>query len=319
MAQSTISAAAAVAKLVELTVKDVFGLSSNMPVVGFAPGHPLVPAKIGYVWDKKTVMDLLEWMEEESPDPLWITGPTGCGKTEMAIQLGAGLNAPTVIVTGRKDAEPGEVLGKIWLENGSTVFRPGLLIEAYEKGWMIIYDEIDGFSPEVGVCLHRLLEKKPVTLDNGYVAQPHPRTLMIATANTRGDGEGGDIYASTNIFNLATLNRFEKWEMNYPPADVEESIIKSHLEDLDARAITAMVKVAADIRTAYDQGHCPGPISVRDLIRWGRKLAICGHRTDVKPIYHAFDKAFGNGVNRHVRAALHKFVQTHFNVPAPSI
>ncbi len=48
---------------------------------------------------------------------------------------------------------------------------------------------------------------------------------------------------------------------------------------------------------AYDQGHCPGPISVRDLIRWGRKLAICGHRTDVKPIYHAFDKAFGNGVN----------------------
>ncbi len=318
MPQNLINTASAAVKLIQTTVKDVFGFNSNMPVIGYEAGHPLAPARTEYVWDKKIVMDLLEWMTEGSPDPLWITGPTGCGKTEMAVQLGAGLNAPTIIVTGRRDAEAGEVLGKIWLENGSTVFKPGLLIEAYEKGWLIVFDEIDGFSPEVGVCLHRLLEKKPVTLDNGYVAQPHQRTLMIATANTRGDGDGGDVYASTNIFNLATLNRFEKWEMNYPPADVEEEIIKRHLADLDDRAIAAMVKVAGDIRTAYDQGHCPGPISVRDLIRWGKKLAICGHRNDVKPIYHAFDKAFGNGVDKHVRAALHKFVQTHFNVPAPS-
>ncbi|MRR07798.1 MAG: AAA family ATPase [Deltaproteobacteria bacterium] len=319
MEKTSVIAGNQAAKSANLTVEAVFGIPSKMPVVGFEAGHPLTPIKIGYVWDTKNVRDLLEWMSEPSPDPLWITGPTGCGKTEMAVQLGAGLNAPTIIVTGRKDAEPGEVLGRIWLENGSTVFKPGLLIEAYEKGWLIIFDEIDGFCPEVGVCLHRLLEKKPVTLDNGYVAHPHTRTLMIATANTRGDGEGGDIYASTNIFNLATLNRFEKWEMNYPPSDVEEEIIKSHLGSLDDRAIASMVKVAADIRVAYDQGHCPGPISIRDLIRWGRKLMLCGHRTDVKPIYHSFDKAFGNGVNRHVRAALHKFVQTHFNVPAPTI
>ncbi len=316
--KKTTTAANAAATITKLTVEEVFGIPSKMPVTGFVAGHPLAPNKAKYVWDKSLVKDLMEWMSESSPDPLWITGPTGCGKTEMAIQLGAGLNAPTIIVTGRKDAEPGEVLGRIWLENGSTVFKPGLLIEAYEKGWMIIFDEIDGFNPEVGVCLHRLLEKKPITLDNGYIAHPHEHTLMIATANTRGDGEGGDIYASTQIFNLATLNRFEKWEMNYPPAEVEEDIIKLHLTTLDTRAITAMVKVAADIRTAYDQGHCPGPISIRDLIRWGKKLMLSGARSDVSPIYHSFDKAFGNGVNRHVRSALHIFVQTHFNVPAPS-
>jgi cobaltochelatase CobS len=143
---------------------------------------------------------------------------------------------------------------------------------------------------------------------------------MAATANTRGDGQGGELYTATNIFNLASMNRFEKWEMTYPPADVEEKILENSFSGkLQSNITKAMVKTAIDIRRAYFDGNCPGPISVRDLLRWGRKLIQAWNRKDVPPLYHAFDKAFGNGVDPHVRAMLHTLIQTNFGVPAPHI
>lgn len=304
---------------VGLTLEQVFGIKSQMVVQGFAPGHPMAPAKNPlYIWESGRVKDVMEWLSEPNPEPLWITGPTGCGKTEVALQLAAGLNAPTVVVTGRRDMEPADVLGKIHLVDGSTKFIPGHVVEAYQNGGVIILDEIDANSPEVGVSFHRMLEKKPLLLDDGSIVYPAARTLIIATANTRGDGEGGDAYTGTSVFNLATLNRFEKWIVNYPAPEVEEKILAAYLPTLDQGAVSAMVKTAADIRNSYQQGSCPGPISIRDLIRWGKKITLSAARTDVSPVFHAFDKAFGNGVDCHVRAMLHKLVQTHFNVQAPA-
>lgn len=301
-----------------ITIQEAFGLPSQMKLQGFAPGHPLVPEKNpNYVWATTLVKDIIEWLAAPVPDPLWITGPTGCGKTEMLVQLGAALNLPTVIVSAKKGTDLEDILGKIQLQNGNTVFTPGALPMAYQRGFFIVFDEVDAYPPEVMMGCHRMLEKKPVILDDGTIFMPAQRVLMAATANTRGDGEGGDVYAATNIFNLATLNRFEKWNMDYPAPEVEAAIIKRYHQSLDDRIVDAMVKTATDIRVAYEQGHCPGPISVRDLIRWGGKLQISGNRTDVKPVYHSFDKSFGNGVNKHVRSALHKIVQSHFNVPAP--
>lgn len=300
------------------TVQDVFGFPSQMTLPGFVAGHPLVPTPTpGYVWSPRLVKDFIEWLSEPSPDPLWISGPTGCGKTESLKQLFASLQIPTVIVSAKKSSEPDDILGRVQLVDGNTVFIPGHLLLAYAKGFAVIFDEIDGYNPDVMMACHRLLERAVVTLDDGTMITPAPRILMAATANTRGDGQGGDVYAATSVFNLATLNRFEKWEMGYPAPEIEERILQNGLPALDAQAITAMVKVAADIRTAWDNGSCPGPISIRDLLRWGKKLLLGGNRSDVAPLYHAFDKAFGNGVDIHVRAMLHKLVQTHFNIKAP--
>jgi cobaltochelatase CobS len=197
---------------------------------------------------------------------------------------------------------------------------PGNLLLAYAKGYAIVFDEIDGYNPEVIMAIHRMLERAVVTLDDGTIIKPATRIYMAATANTRGDGLGGDIYTATNIFNLASLNRFEKWEMSYPPAEVEEKILQnSFAGKLEPKVMQAMVKTAADIRAAYRDGNCPGPISIRDLLRWGRKLVQSWARNDVPPLYHSFDKAFGNGVDPHVRAMLHTLVQSNFGVASPQI
>ncbi|MFZ2948965.1 MAG: MoxR family ATPase [Desulfuromonadaceae bacterium] len=303
------------------SVEEIFGFPSQLPLAGFKAGHPLVPkATHGYVWDAKVVKDFIEWLTEPNPDPLWISGPTGCGKTDALKNVFAALHIPTVIVSAKSSTEPDDILGRVQLRNGDTVFIPGNLLLAYERGYAIIFDEIDGYSPEVVMACHRLLERAVVTLDDGTVIKPAPRIYMAATANTRGDGLGGELYTATNIFNLASLNRFEKWEMTYPAVDVEERIlVNAFTGKLQENIIKAMVKTASDIRRAYLDGNCPGPISIRDLLRWGRKLIQAWHRQDVTPLYHSFDKAFGNGVDPHVRAMLHTLIQTNFGVPAPHI
>ena len=88
---------------------------------------------------------------------------------------------------------------------------------------------------------------------------------------------------------------------------------------LDDTLVVAMVKTAEDIRRAYRDGSCPGPISVRDMLRWGRKLKQSWNRKDVAPIYHSFDKAFGNGTELHVKQLLHTLIQSRFGTPAPAI
>lgn len=302
------------------SVEEIFGFPSQMKLPGFAPGHPLIPEKTrGYVWSPGLARDFIEWLCEPHPEPLWISGPTGCGKTEAVKQLFASLHIPTVIVSAKKSSEPDDILGRVQLVGGNTVFTPGPLLLAYSKGFAIVFDEIDGYNPEVMMACHRMLEKAPITLDDGTIIQPAARVLMAATANTRGDGHGGDVYAATSLFNLATLNRFEKWQMTYPLPEIEEEILVKAMPQLDPKAITAMVKVAVDIRAAWNNGSCPGPISIRDLLRWGRKLTLGANRKDVSPVYHGFDKAFGNGVDDHVRALLHKLIQSHFNIPAPQI
>ncbi|QXE87372.1 MoxR family ATPase [Geomonas nitrogeniifigens] len=303
------------------TVQEVFGIPSQLPLTGYEPGHPLVPRSTpGYVWDARLLRDFIEWLTEPDPDPLWISGPTGCGKTDALKNVFAGLHIPTVIVSAKSSTEPDDILGRVQLRGGDTVFVPGDLLQAYQYGYAIIFDEIDGYNPEVIMACHRLLERGVVTLDDGSIIRPASRIYMAATANTRGDGQGGEVYTATNIFNLASLNRFEKWEMSYPPSDVEEQILENSFSGkLQPNLMTAMVKTAADIRRAYLDGNCPGPISIRDLLRWGRKLIQAWNRKDVAPLYHSFDKAFGNGVDPHVRAMLHTLIQTNFGVPAPHI
>ena len=125
----------------------------------------------------------------------------GARRSGIVVPSFASLHIPTVIVSAKSSTEPDDILGRVQLRNGNTIFVPGTLLQAYEKGYAIIFDEIDGYNPEVLMACHRLLERAVVTLDDGTIVNPAPRIYMAATANTRGDGHGSDIYAATNIFN----------------------------------------------------------------------------------------------------------------------
>jgi cobaltochelatase CobS len=304
------------------SVEDVFGFKSSMLLNGFAPGHPLVPKPLdSFIWNKSTARDLIGWLQSPNRNPLMVYGPTGSGKTASFVQLFAKLHIPLFMVVGNSGTDPDEILGSVELQNGCTVYKPSKLVEAYRSGYAILVDEIDSFRPETVVTLHRLLEREPFQLKSGEVVHPAPNQWIVATANTRGDGQGGDIYTGTNILNLASLNRFEKMVQGYPPAVEEEQLLSARFgSNLDAKIVSAMVKTANDVRTSFAQGSCPAPISIRNMIMWGDKLVSCWNRSDVSPIYHSFDIAFGNGVDPHVRQMVHTLIHSNFGgSPPPTV
>lgn len=299
------------------TVQSVFNLPSQMPIPGFEPGHPWVPeVEPNYVWDTKVAKDYIEWITDPRPDNLYLVGPTGCGKTQGLLNMFGNLHIPTVLVSCRSDAEPMEMLGRTQLRNGDTVFVPGAVIEAYQTdGCAIIFDEGDQLRPETAVSLHRLFERAPLMLDDGTIVKPGNNIKIVVTANTRGDGQDSHQYGGSSIWSLASLGRFEKKEAFYPSAETEEKILQNNYGGkLADEAIKCMVKTANDIRLAFVQGNCPAPFSIRDLLRWGKKLIISGPRTDILPVYHSFDCAFGYGTDPHVRQMLHVLVQSHFGI-----
>lgn len=94
-------------------------------------------------------------------DPLYLYGPTGCGKTTLIKQLAARLNYPTFEVTGHGRLEFADLYGHISLQKGSMVYEYGPLPLAMRYGGILLINEADLFSPEVAVGLNGVLDGAP--------------------------------------------------------------------------------------------------------------------------------------------------------------
>ena len=306
------------------TLGEVFGNASKMPIPAFIPGHPDVPVKNPlFVWTSMLIRDLSEWINDPAADPLLLTGPTGCGKTEALLQFFSGINQPTIVISCNRSMEPDEFWGgKELVDSGNgtptTEYRRSGLMDAYANGYAIIFDENDALTAPAALALHRLLERANIALPNGDVVKCHPSTRVCATANTRGDGDTMGRFAGANQLNSATMNRYLILDCDYPPAEVETQIIERALPEVPRVSIDCIVKVAIDIRTAYEQGDSPTTMSIRDMLRWARCLFAGSKRPDVSPIYHAFNKAVGNRCDAECREVLHRIIKHHFGVECPA-
>jgi MoxR-like ATPase len=57
--------------------------------------------------------------------------------------------------------------------------------------------------------------------------KPEPGFTIVATANTKGDGDGSDRFVGANVMNEAFLERFNVViEQDYPPPITEVKILK---------------------------------------------------------------------------------------------
>jgi len=308
---------------VQLTVGEVFGNNSKMPLPGFAAGHPNVPKRNpDFIWPINYIRDITEWAIDAEADPLLLTGPTGCGKTESLLQFFSGIYQPTIAISCNRAMEPDEFWGskEIVSSDGSptTEYRRSKLMDAYANGFAIIFDEIDALTAPAAIALHRILERADIALPTGEVVKCHPYTRVVATANTRGDGDTMGRYAGTNQLNSATMNRFQILEYNYPAPEVEQQILAKAVPRCVKETVENIVKVATDIRVSYEQGDSPTTMSIRDMIRWGKSLVSGSGREDVKPLYHSFNKAVGNRCDKECREVFHTFIKQHFGVETPA-
>ena len=174
--------------------------------------------------------------------------------------------------------------------NGDTVWHNGPVIEALERGAILLLDEIDLASNKI-LCLQSVLEGKGVFLKKiGRYVQPKEGFNVIATANTKGKGSDDGRFVGTNILNEAFLERFPvTFEQEYPAASIEERILLN--QGCDEDFAQNLVKWAGVIRKTFFDGGVDEVITTRRLVHIVQAHSIFGNRlTAIKACVNRFDE-----------------------------
>ena len=213
--------------------------------------------------------------------PIFITGLSGNGKTMNVQQACAQTKRECIRVNITIETDEDDLLGGYRLQDGQTVWQNGPVIEAMERGALLLLDEIDLASNKV-MCLQPILEGNGVFLKkiNKFVA-PAEGFNVIATANTKGQGSEDGKFIGTNILNEAFLERFPiTVEQTYPTNKIENKILANVLSkrnlttEKDEKFANNLVTWADVIRKTFYEGGVDEIISTRRLVHIIEAFAI---------------------------------------------
>jgi hypothetical protein len=210
--------------------------------------------------------------------PTFITGLSGNGKTFSVEQACAQLNRELIRVNITIETDEDDLIGGFRLVNGNTAWHNGPVIEALERGAVLLLDEIDLASNKI-LCLQSVLEGKGVFLKKiGQVIKPAAGFNVIATANTKGKGSDDGRFIGTNVLNEAFLERFPvTLEQSYPAPATEQKILEGIALDLgveDRDFCKRLVDWADIIRKTFYDGGIEEIISTRRLVHIIRAYSI---------------------------------------------
>lgn len=210
--------------------------------------------------------------------PVFITGPSGNGKSMSVEQACAQLDREFICYSMTPETDETDLLGGYILLNNEMVWRDGPVTVAARRGAVLCLDEIDYGAQNLST-LQRVLEGKPFLLKKkGELVVPAPGFQIFATANTKGKGSEDGRYMYTNILNEAFLERFPiTFEQEWAPNAVEKKIIKKELESVgcaDDEFANHLVVWATTIRKAFDEAGVSEVISTRRLVHISKAYPI---------------------------------------------
>jgi len=226
--------------------------------------------------------------------PTFITGLSGNGKTLSVEQACAQLNRELIRVNITIETDEDDLIGGFRLVNGATVWHDGPVIQALNRGAILLLDEVDLASNKI-LCLQSILEGKGVFLKKvGRFVKPAKGFNIIATANTKGKGSDDGRFIGTNVLNEAFLERFAlTFEQEYPTTKTEQKILEKvsgNLGVLDEKFCENLANWADIIRRTYNDGGIDEVISTRRLVHIIRAFVIWNDRLKaIKVCVNRFD------------------------------
>ena len=238
--------------------------------------------------------------------PTFITGLSGNGKTFSVEQACAQLKRELIRVNITIETDEDDLIGGFRLVNGATVWHNGPVIEALERGAVLLLDEIDLASNKI-LCLQSILEGNGVFLKKiGRYVRPTAGFNVIATANTKGKGSDDGRFIGTNVLNEAFLERFPvTFEQEYPTVSIENKILKQSGLDDDIFC-KRLVDWADIIRKTFNDGGIDELISTRRLV----------HIVNAYKIFGSKEKAIEVCVNRFDEETKQSFMELYDKVDA---
>ena len=264
----------------EVTTKAVENIekSFSAPAVEPSVTQNLVPEKNNTFVKFGPFTDIKKVIQSNQFYPTFITGLSGNGKTFGVEQACAQLGRELIRVNITIETDEDDLIGGFRLVDGATVWHNGPVIEALERGAILLLDEIDLASNKI-LCLQPILEGNGIFLKKiGRFVNPRAGFNVVATANTKGKGSDDGRFIGTNVLNEAFLERFPvTFEQEYPPVSVEKKILggvasKYGVTDIDF--LERLVDWGDIIRKTFYDGGIDEIISTRRLVHIVRAYSI---------------------------------------------
>ena len=305
----------------DISVREVFGIDSDMIVKGFSERANRVPeVDETYKFDRDTTLAILAGFNHNRR--VMIQGYHGTGKSTHIEQVAARLNWPAVRVNLDSHISRIDLIGKdaIKLKDGKQVteFHEGILPWALRNPVAIVFDEYDAGRADVMFVIQRVLEHdgKLTLLDQNEIITPHSNFRLFATSNTVGLGDTTGLYHGTQQINQAQMDRWSLVAtLNYLSVEVESAIVLAKSPSYDSeegkRVIKQMVTVADLTRTAFMNGDLSTVMSPRTVINWASNTEI------FKDVGYAFRLTFLNKCDELERQIVAEFFQRCFDEELP--
>ena len=197
------------------------------------------------------------------PRPVHVVGPTGCGKTALALSIAAARDRPVVWINGDEllttESLVGERSGKAqykerdnyvsgvtkkksiikdrWVDNPLSV--------AVQNGATLVYNEFSRTKPAAHNVLLSVFEEgvldRPGQRGDDRVVEVDPEFRAIFTSNSTE-------YAGVHRPQDALLDRFIGVHLDYYDRETEVAIVSERIDELDDESVERLVDITRELR-----------------------------------------------------------------------
>jgi cobaltochelatase CobS len=216
-----------------------------------------------------------------SHENVLLTGGTGVGKTTHILQMASRIGQPVLRINFNGETRMSDLIGKVMVLNGETVWVDGVLPMAMRMGYWLLLDELDFADPAVLSLLHPVLEEDPMLVlkeNSGEIVRPHENFRLFATANSIGAmSNRAQAYAGTNEMNEAFLDRWQVVLVGNLPEKDELKVVKAKVPGIPTAFAKKIVRFANVVRNNGISGDFAlkgDNFSTRKVLAWARKAAL---------------------------------------------
>ena len=235
---------------------------------------PIPQVNQHFIVEDKVMNTLLAITSTNGMNNVLITGPTGCGKTELAQHVAAIQKRPFFCAIVSQLIEPIDLLGTKGVRNGATYFDDSMFVKAIQTdNTVICLDEINRCNSSLLNILIPILDHRGSMFveELGREIRVGRNVMFIATANIGSD------FTGTFRLDEAIVSRFPyRFESNFLEEDDEARMLQAKTGCSNDSA-TLLAKLGALLRSKaedFSSGTLSRTISTRQLIATAQLCAV---------------------------------------------